>query len=107
MKAKIITLGCKVNQFESQAMFRMLAEQGYTIVGENETADIAIINSCAVTSSGESKAVRLMHRIRRETPETVIVLTGCMAQTLPEGDKRASEADIILGNRYKSYFIFC
>ncbi len=99
MKIKIYTLGCKVNQYESEAMQELLIKNGYEAASDGEYADVTIINSCAVTSSGESKAVRLMHRIRRETPETVIVLTGCMAQTLPEGDKRASEADIILGNK--------
>ncbi len=99
MKAKIITLGCKVNQFESQAMFRMLAEQGYTIVGENETADIAIINSCAVTKVSEQKAVKLIHRLRRENPASVIVLTGCMAQAFADSGDRLPEVDIVLGNK--------
>ena len=99
MKIKIYTLGCKVNQYESEAMQELLIKNGYENAADNEKADVTIINSCAVTSSGESKAVRLMHRINRENPDTVIVLTGCMAQTLPEGDSRAAEADIILGNK--------
>ncbi len=99
MKVKIVTLGCKVNQFESQAMFRDLMDNGFEIVGENEKADISIINSCAVTQVSEQKAVKLIRRTRREAPDTVIVLTGCMAQAFPESGNRLDEVDIILGNK--------
>lgn len=102
MKAKIITLGCKVNQFETQAMFKDLTSNGYELVGENEKADVSIINSCAVTQVSEQKAVKLIHRTRRENPDTVIVLTGCMAQAFPESGDRLSEVDIILGNKRRS-----
>ncbi len=105
MKVKILTLGCKVNQFESQAMFRMLTDNGYTVVDENEPADIAILNSCAVTQVSEQKAVKLLHRLRRENPFSVIVLTGCMAQTVTEKDKRLSDVDIILGNKRRQDLI--
>ena len=102
MKVRIFTLGCKVNQFESQAMLKLLQENGYQPVPENDcSADITILNSCAVTAASETKAVKLLHRIRREAPQTVIVLTGCMAQT-NENDLRLSEVDIILGNKRRS-----
>ena len=105
MKARIITLGCKVNQFETQAMFRTLSENGYEIVGENEKADVSIINSCAVTQASEQKAVKLIHRIRRENPDTVIVLTGCMAQAFPKSGESLSEVDIVLGNKRRADLI--
>ena len=105
MKARIITLGCKVNQFETQAMFQTLSENGYEIVGENENADISIINSCAVTQASEQKAVKLIHRIRRENPDTVIVLTGCMAQAFPQSSENLSEVDIVLGNKRRADLI--
>ena len=99
MRVKILTLGCKVNQFETQAMLRELAENGYTTVGEDEPADISIINSCAVTKVSEQKTVKLIHRLRRENPEGVIVLTGCMAQAFPDSGDRLPEVDIVLGNK--------
>ena len=102
MKAKILTLGCKVNQFESQAMFRSLQEQGYEIVGEDDSADVIVINSCAVTKASEQKAVKLIHRLRRECPFSVIVLTGCMAQAFPDCGKTLPEVDIVLGNKRRS-----
>lgn len=105
MKVRIYTLGCKVNQFESQAMLGMMEKTGWTAAGENEPADVTVINSCAVTAASEQKAVRLMHRIRREDPETVLVLTGCMAQTQKGEDSRLSEADIILGNKSREQLV--
>ncbi len=105
MNVKILTLGCKVNQFESQAMYRMLAENGYTIVGEDVPADIVVINSCAVTQVSEQKTVKLLHRLRRESPFSVIVLTGCMAQTMDTDDPRLAEVDILLGNKRRSDLI--
>ena len=99
MKVNIITLGCKVNQFESQAMFKQLFDNGYEPAGDHEPADITIINSCAVTQASEQKAVKLIHRVRREAPDTVIVLTGCMAQAFPDSGKKLPEVDIVLGNK--------
>ena len=102
MKARIITLGCKVNRFETQAMFKALSENGYDIAREDECADVTVINSCAVTQASEQKAVKLIHRIRREDPDTVIVLTGCMAQAFPQSSEKLSEVDIVLGNKKRS-----
>ncbi|MBQ8133230.1 MAG: tRNA (N(6)-L-threonylcarbamoyladenosine(37)-C(2))-methylthiotransferase MtaB [Clostridia bacterium] len=104
MKVKFFTLGCKVNQFESQAMIRQLSEHGYETASEDESADITVINSCAVTAASEQKAMKLLRRIRRETPDTVIVLTGCMAQTVKDSGK-LGEVDIILGNKRRSDII--
>ncbi len=102
MKVKIFTLGCKVNQFESQAIIDTLTKKGYCTADEKESADVTIINSCAVTAASESKAVKLINRIRREDPETVILLTGCMAQTQNGEEKRLKDVDIILGNKRRS-----
>ncbi len=102
MKVRIFTLGCKVNQFESNAIIAEMEKKGFSTVGEEEKAEITIINSCAVTAASEQKAVKLMNRIRREDPSTIIVLTGCMAQTQDENSKRLSQADIIVGNKRKA-----
>lgn len=102
MKVKIFTLGCKVNKFESQAILGQLSECGYEPVAESDIADVTIINSCAVTAASEQKAVKLIHRIRREDPDTVILLTGCMAQTQTGEDNRLADVDIILGNKRRA-----
>ncbi len=102
MRVKIYTLGCKVNQFESNAMINILKKEGYTPVEENESSEVTIINSCAVTGVSEQKAVKLINRIRRENPDTVIVLTGCMAQTQDSSSSKLKDVDIVLGNKRRT-----
>lgn len=98
MNVKVVTLGCKVNQYESETILANMLENGFEECGENNNADITIINSCCVTSVSEQKAIKLMHRLKRENPTGIIVLTGCMPQAFPNADERYSEADIIMGN---------
>ncbi len=102
MKVKIYTLGCKVNQFESQSIIKQLTDNGWLAVDRDNEADVVIVNSCAVTGASEQKAVKLMNRIRRNAPGAVILLTGCMAQSLEQGSSRLSQADIILGNKRRA-----
>lgn len=104
MKFYIFTLGCKVNQYESQIMHENLINSGFEYTKEYKNADIIIINSCTVTSASDSKAVKLMHRVKRENPQSVLVLTGCLPQAFPE-DERFIEADIILGNKSRSILV--
>ncbi len=78
-------------------MTELLISSGYTYAADKENADIFIINSCTVTSSADSKVMKLMRRLRREKPHCVIVLTGCMTQSAPDLSA-FSQADIILGN---------
>lgn len=105
MKVSVITLGCKVNQFESQAMMHDLEQHGYIMAQNGENADITIINSCAVTSVSEQKAIKLIHRIRRENPDTVLILTGCMSQAFPDAAASIPEVDIVLGNKRRADLI--
>ncbi len=105
MKVRIYTLGCKVNQFESGAIIKQLTEKGYEAAEENEKADITIINSCAVTAASEQKAYKLIRRIRREEPDTVILFTGCMAQLVNEDSKLSDSVDIIVGNKRRGDII--
>lgn len=104
MKFYIFTLGCKVNQYESQIMHENLVNSGFEYTKEYNDADIIIINSCTVTSASDSKAVKLMHRVKRENPQSVLVLTGCLPQAFPN-DERFIEADIILGNKSRGILV--
>ena len=101
MNFHIFTLGCKVNQYESQIIHEKLCNNGFEYTPIHKNADIVIINSCTVTAASDSKAVKLMHRIKRENPQCVLVLTGCLPQAFPE-DNRFAEADIILGNKSRN-----
>ncbi len=91
------TLGCKVNQYETEAMREAFIKKGYTVVSDNEPFDIIVINSCTVTAESDRKTRQILNHFRKENPQAVIVLTGCMAQAFPEKSKSLS-ADIIVGN---------
>ncbi|MBE6773873.1 MAG: tRNA (N(6)-L-threonylcarbamoyladenosine(37)-C(2))-methylthiotransferase MtaB [Clostridia bacterium] len=98
MKVKFYTLGCKVNQYESQAISEALIRKGFEITSD-KNADVIIVNSCTVTASADQKTRQAVHRFRRNNPDSVIVLTGCMPQAYPEKSEELTDADIILGNK--------
>ena len=98
MKVSIITLGCKVNQYESQAMLNQLVAAGFSAGEDGEENDIVVINSCTVTSVSDHKVRQMLHRARHQNPNAVLVLTGCMPQAFPESAEALFDADIILGN---------
>lgn len=98
MKVSVITLGCKVNQYESQAMLNQLTAAGFTACEPSGESDVVLINSCTVTSVSDHKVRQMLHRARHKNPTAVIVLTGCMPQAFPEAAEALADADIILGN---------
>ena len=98
MNFSVITLGCKVNRYESEVMSELLVQSGYT-PSENDTqSDICIINSCTVTATGDAKCRKYIHRVRRENPSCIIILTGCMPQAFPDDVSCFEGCDIVLGN---------
>lgn len=97
MKAYILTLGCKVNQYESQAMLEDLCGSGFVPAETEEEADVVIINSCTVTAASDQKMRKFLHRARRKNPQALLVLTGCMPQAFPEEAANLLDADLILG----------
>lgn len=99
MKAAVYTLGCKVNQYESQEIISSLKEAGYIITDHKDSADIYIINSCTVTAESSRKTRQAVRRFRNEYPDSIIVLTGCFPQAFPDEAASLTEADIILGNK--------
>ena len=102
MKVSTITLGCKVNQYETQAMLNQLLQGGFSACQTGEDADIILLNSCTVTSTSDHKVKQTLHKARREHPHAVIVLTGCMPQAFPELAEDLTDADIVLGNSNRS-----
>ena len=107
MKAYFYTLGCKVNQYETQAMRRLMEEEGYETAeytpGKQMPGDaVIVVNSCTVTGESDHKLRKLLRRCRRENPQAVLVLTGCMPQAFPEQAAALTEADIVLGNAARS-----
>ncbi len=103
----IKTLGCRANQYDSTALEDMLNDQGLEKVDIHERADVYIVNTCTVTSKTDSEARQLIRRIRRMSPGSVIIVTGCYAQVYPERIKELGCVDYILGNPDKTRIIEC
>lgn len=102
MKVSVITLGCKVNQYESQAMLSGLLAAGCAACDDISQSDVILVNSCTVTAMSDRKVRQAVRRARRENPGAVIVLTGCMPQAFPEAAEALTEADVVLGNSNRS-----
>lgn len=98
MNIAFYTLGCKVNQYETQVMREAFANAGYNTVSHSGGFDIIIVNSCTVTAESDRKTRQSVRRFRRERPDSIIILTGCMVQAFPENADILPEADIITGN---------
>lgn len=96
MKVAFYTLGCKVNQYESQSMREEFIKRGHTAVSHHDDFDCIIINSCTVTAESDRKTRQLLNRFKRENPKALTVLTGCMAQVTDKADNLG--ADIVIGN---------
>ena len=104
MKISIYTLGCKVNQYETQAMEAELLARGHELVPFEAAADACIINTCTVTAVSDKKSRQVIRRARKENPEAVIGVCGCYAQTAPEAVK-ALEVDLISGTAGRMAFL--
>jgi len=98
MRVAFFTLGCKVNQYETEAMREAFLAAGHEIVSEDAPFDAVVINSCTVTAESDRKTRQTLHRFRRENPNAVIVLTGCMVQAFSEQARELIDADIVVGN---------
>lgn len=99
MYVKISTLGCKVNQYESEAMLKSLTEHGFIPCGKETAADVVVVNSCTVTAESDAKVRQTLRRLKRDNPGAISVLTGCMPQAFPDKMQSFDEADIIIGTK--------
>lgn len=97
MTAAYVTLGCKVSQYETQAIRTLMEKRGYKTVPFTEKADVYIINSCTVTATGDKKSRQMTHRARRLNENGVVVLCGCFPQANVNAAREEKAADIICG----------
>ncbi len=104
MRAAVYTLGCKVNQYETQAMERELSARGHTLVPFEDTADVYIINTCTVTAVSDKKSRQMIRRARKQNPNAIIAVCGCYAQTKPEEIQRL-DVDVISGTGDRMRFL--
>lgn len=104
---RFVTLGCKVNQYETNAMAQKFLERGYQIIEEitpeNEDIkpDICIINTCTVTNMSDRKSRQMLRRMKEKNPATIVVAVGCYAQVAKEELAKIPEIDLVLGNNEK------
>ncbi len=101
MKVAFHTLGCKVNQYETEAMRLQFREKGYEIVGETELADVYVINTCTVTGLANRKSRQYIRRMKKRNPQSVVAVTGCYAQIQPEEVQHVQGVDIVAGTNEK------
>ena len=99
------TLGCKVNQYETQSMSEHFSRAGYRVVEDGEAADIYIINTCSVTNMADRKSRQFIRRAKKLNPDAVIAVTGCYVQTAPDEVGGIEGVNIIAGNNEKSNIV--
>jgi len=101
MKISFTTLGCKLNFAESSALGKALLQRGHVRAKSGEEADICIINTCSVTDAADHKDRQIIHRIRRQNPNAVLIVTGCYAQLKPDEIAHIEGVDYVLGQNEK------
>ena len=104
MKIAFYTLGCKTNQYETQAMERLLLERGHSIGSFDESCDCYVVNTCSVTAVADKKNRAVIRRCRRENPEAIVAVCGCYTQHDAQAVK-ALGADVIGGSGNRQQFL--
>lgn len=102
MKVAFFTLGCKVNQYETEVIRSEFIKKGFESVSCDDIADVYVVNSCSVTAVSDKKSRQQVRHFKHKNPNAVIVLTGCFSQAFPEKAKELNEANIITGTKDKS-----
>lgn len=105
MKVAFHTLGCKVNQYETEAMKEQFTSKGFELVNEDEFADCYIVNTCTVTNLADRKSRQYIRRMKKLNPDAVLVVTGCYSQVSKEDLISMPEVDIVTGNGVKQDII--
>ena len=104
MKFAFYTLGCKVNQYETQAMEQMLLAAGHTLGSFDEICDGYIINTCTVTVASDKKSRNAIRRVRKLNPDAAVGVCGCYAQSAPD-EVRGLDVDVLVGTADRAEFI--
>ncbi|MCJ8011434.1 tRNA (N(6)-L-threonylcarbamoyladenosine(37)-C(2))-methylthiotransferase MtaB [Paenibacillus sp. KQZ6P-2] len=99
------TLGCKVNFYDTEAIWQLFKKEGYEQVDFEQTADVYLINTCTVTNTGDKKSRQIIRRAVRRNPEAIIAVTGCYAQTSPAEIMDIPGVDLVIGNQDRDKII--
>jgi threonylcarbamoyladenosine tRNA methylthiotransferase MtaB len=104
-KVAFCTLGCKVNQYETEAMTSLFKNRGYEIASFQDICDIYVINTCTVTGEGERKSRQMIRRAHSANPKSIIVVTGCMSQVSPEKVAQIEGVSIVMGTSERARIV--
>ena len=104
-KVAFYTLGCKVNQYETDAMRAIFEKDGFIVVDFDDVADIYVINTCTVTAMGDKKSRQIIHGAKKNNENALVVVTGCMAQASKKENTEISGADVVIGNEDRKNII--
>ena len=99
MKIAFLTLGCKVNSYETEKMKTQFETEGYEIVSFSEKADVYVVNTCTVTNIADRKSRQMLHKAKKMNPEAIVVATGCYVQTGGDKLEKDEAIDLVLGTR--------
>ncbi|HID66667.1 MAG TPA: hypothetical protein EYP32_07840, partial [Aquificaceae bacterium] len=105
MKVAFETLGCRMNQFDTDLLKTKFGDKGYEIVPFEDIADVYVINTCTVTVGGDRSSRQAIYQAKRRNPNAIVVATGCYAQVSPEELAKLKEVDIVVGNTHKAELI--
>lgn len=105
MQVRFLTLGCKTNLYESEAMAELFRKAGHSVTNVSGEADLIVVNTCTVTGTGAKKSRQLIRRVRRENPKAKLAVCGCLAQTEGETLSQEMEIDILIGNKYRKKIV--
>lgn len=103
MKVAFLTLGCKVNYYETERMMEQFQELGFDIVDFNESADVYIVNTCTVTNMADRKSRQMLHRAKKKNPDSLVVAVGCYVESGGEKLKEDSAVDAFFSNKDKEH----
>lgn len=99
------TLGCKVNQYETEAMEELFEKNGYKVVNEDEVSDIYVINTCTVTNLADRKSRQIIRRAKRKNPDAVVAVVGCYSQVSPDEISNIKGVDVIIGTTERNRIV--
>ena len=105
MTVALTTLGCKVNQFETETMEGLFKQRGYEVVPFDACADVYVINTCSVTSLGDRKSRQIIRRAHRENPQAIVAVCGCYAQVAPDEIRAIEGVRVVLGTKERAQIV--
>lgn len=106
MKVAFVTLGCRVNQYETEAMAEKFIKDGYEVVNHSEVADVYVINTCTVTNVGDRKSRQMISKVKKLNEAAIVAVVGCYSQVAPEEVSKIQGVDIILGTKNKGQIVY-